>query len=327
MDRPKVLVTSRLFPQAEEFLLERTEAAFHRGEEPVSYHELQRLLAGKQGLLCMLYDRVDAGIMDGAPHLRVIANMAAGLDNIDVEEATRRCIVVTHTPGILTEATAELGWALLMATARLIPQAHQFTLEGRFRGWRPYLFLGKSLEGKTLGIYGMGRIGMAVARRAVGFDMRIIYHNRKPNLQGEKGTGACYVSFQELISQSDFLMITAPLTSETRGRFGLGEFRQMKRDAVIINIGRGPIVKESELAQALRAGIIWGAGLDVYEMEPEVEPGLLESDRVVLLSHIGSATVETRFQMAMAAAKDLTRVLKGEAPLSSPNWTAVKSML
>ncbi len=327
MNKPRVLVTSRLFPQAEELLLRETEVVFHSSEEPMSYRDIQHMLVNRQGILCMLYDRIDAGIMDKARHLRVISNMAAGLDNIDLEEATRRGIVVTHTPGILTEATADLGWALLMAAARLIPQAHQFTLEGRFQGWRPHLFLGKSFVGKTLGIYGMGRIGTAMARRANGFDMRVIYHNRKPNPQGERSTGARYASFRELLSQSDFLVIVAPLTSETRGRFGLKEFRQMKRGAVLVNIGRGPIVNEAELVKALKEELIWGAGLDVYEREPLVEPGLLESGRVVLLPHIGSATEETRSQMALAAAKDLTAVLRGVEPLHSPNWAAVKNLL
>ena len=166
----------------------------------------------------------------------------------------------------------------------------------------------------------MGRIGTALARRAKGFNMKIIYHNRKPNTPGEKETGARYVSFQELLRESDFLVIVTPLTEETRGRFGLEEFRQMKRDALLINIGRGPIVKERELVQALKEGLIWGAGLDVYEREPEIEEGLLELDRVVLTPHIGSATVETRGAMGLLAAKNLVRVLKGKPPLHSPNW-------
>ncbi len=325
MSKPRVLVTwPYTFPQADELLKRETEVVYHKEERPMSRRELMETLADKEGLLCMLFDRIDGEVLDAAPRLRVVSNLGVGLDNIDIEAATRRGIVVTHTPGILTEATADLGWALLMATARLIPQAHEFTRSGKFTGLRYHLFLGKDLVGKTLGIYGMGRIGTALARRAKGFHMKIIYHNRRPNPQGEKETGARYVSFPELLRESDFLVIVAPLTPETRGRFGLEEFRQMKRDAILINIGRGPIVKEKELVQTLKEGLIWGAGLDVYEQEPQVEEGLLALDRVVLTPHIGSAAVETREAMALMAAENLVRVLKGEPPLHSPNWENIK---
>ncbi len=325
MTKPRVLVTwPYTFPEADELLQQETEVTYHKEERPMTRQELMKALADKEGLLCMLFDRIDREVLEAAPRLRVVSNLGVGLDNIDVEAATQRGVVVTNTPGILTEATADLGWALLMATARLIPQAHQYTKEGRFTGLRYHIFLGKDLAGKTLGIYGMGRIGTAVARRARGFNMKIIYHNRKPNPEGEKETGARYVSFQELLRESDFLVIVTPLTPETRGRFGLEEFRQMKRDAILINIGRGPIVKEKELVQALKEGLIWGAGLDVYEREPQVEEGLLELDRVVLTPHIGSATVETRSAMGLMAAENLVRVLKGERPLHSPNWEEIK---
>ena len=325
MAKPKVLVTwPYLFPEADELLRKETEATYHRVERPITRQELMEAIADKEGLLCMLFDRIDAEVMDAALKLKVISNLGVGLDNIDIEAATQRGIVVTHTPGVLTEATADLGWALLMATARLIPQAHNFTVEGKFKGLRYHLFLGKDLVGKTLGIYGMGRIGTALARRAKGFKMRVIYHNRHPNPQGEEITGARYVSFQELLRESDFLVIVAPLTPETQGRFGIEEFSQMKRDAILINIGRGAIVRERELVEALKGGLIWGAGLDVYEREPEIERELLELDRVVLLPHIGSATVETRTAMALMAVRDLVRVLKGEKPQHSPNWDKVR---
>ncbi|RLD98993.1 MAG: D-glycerate dehydrogenase [Aquificota bacterium] len=321
MAKPKVLVTwPYLFPEADELLQRETEVTYHKEERPMSRQELMEALSDKEGLLCMLFDKIDGEVLDAGPHLKVVSNLGVGLDNIDIEAATQRGVVITHTPGILTEATADLGWALLMATTRLIPQAHAFTKEGRFIGLRYHIFLGKDLVGKTLGIYGMGRIGTAVARRAKGFNMKIIYHNRRPNPEGERETGARYVSFQELLKESDFLVIVAPLTPETQGRFGSEEFRQMKRDAILINIGRGPIVKEKELVQALKEGLIWGAGLDVYEREPEIEEGLLGLDRVVLSPHIGSATVETRSAMALVAAQDLVRVLKGEKPQHSPNW-------
>jgi len=323
--KPKVLVTwPYLFPEADELLRQETEATYHREERPMTRQELMEAIADKEGLLCMLFDRINGEAMDAAPRLKVISNLGVGLDNIDIEAATQRGMAVTHTPGILTEATADLGWALLMATTRLIPQAHNFTREGQFIGLRYHLFLGKDLVGKTLGIYGMGRIGTALARRTKGFKMKIIYHNRHPNPQGEEVTGARYVSFQGLLIESDFLVIVAPLTPETQGRFGVEEFRQMKKDAILINIGRGPIVKERELVEALKGGLIWGAGLDVYEREPEIEEGLLELDRVVLLPHIGSATVETRTAMALVAVRDLVRVLKGEKPQHSPNWDKIK---
>ncbi len=326
MAKPKVLVTwPYLFPEADELLQQETEVAYHKEERPMTRQELMEALCDKEGLLCMLFDRIAGEVLDAGPYLKVVSNLGVGLDNIDIEAATQRGIVITHTPGILTEATADLGWVLLMATARLIPQAHNFTKNKQFKGIRYHIFLGKDLVGKTLGIYGMGRIGTALARRSRGFNMRIIYHNRKPNPEGEKETGAKYVSLQELLRKSDFLVIVAPLTPETHGRFGLEEFHQMKRDAILINIGRGPIVKEKELIQALKEGLIWGAGLDVYEKEPEIEEDLLAMNRVVLLPHIGSATIETRSAMALAAVQDLVEALKGKKPRHSPNWNKIKS--
>ncbi len=325
MAKPKVLVTwPYTFPEADKLLQTETEAFYHSEERPMTRQELMEAVTDKEGLLCMLFDRIDGEVLEAGPHLKVVSNLGVGLDNIDIEAATQRGVVITHTPGTLTEATADLAWALLMATARLIPQAHQFTREGRFIGLRYHIFLGKDLAGKTLGIYGMGRIGTAVARRALGFNMKIIYHNRRTNPEGERETGARYVSFQELLKESDFLVIVAPLTPETQGRFGMEEFRRMKKDAILINIGRGPIVKEKELVEALKEGLIWGAGLDVYEREPQVEKGLLELDRVVLTPHIGSATVETRSTMALVAAENLVRVLIGEKPHHSPNWDKVR---
>jgi glyoxylate reductase len=325
MAKPRVLVTwPYTFPQADELLKRETEATYHQEERPMTRQEIMEALADKEGILCMLFDRIDREVLEAAPGLKVVSNLGVGLDNIDIKAATERGVVVTHTPGILTEATADLGWALLMATARLIPQAHQFTRAGKFTGLRYHLFLGKDLVGKTLGIYGMGRIGTAVARRALGFKMNILYHNRKPNPQGEAETGARYVSLEELLKESDFLVIAAPLTPETRGRFGMEEFRQMKREAILINIGRGPIVREKELVQALKEGLIWGAGLDVYEREPQIEEELFTMDRVVLTPHIGSATVETRSAMALVAAENLVRVLQGKPPIHSPNWEKVK---
>lgn len=328
MAKPKVLVTwPYLFSEADELLQQETEVVYHKEERPMTQQELMEALSDKEGLLCMLFDRITGEVLNAGPNLKVVSNLGVGLDNVDIEAATQRGMAVTHTPGILTEATADLGWALLMATARLIPQAHNFTREGRFEGIRYHIFLGKDLVGKTLGVYGMGRIGTAVARRAKGFNMKVIYHNRHPSPQGEKEAGAQYVSFQELLRKSDFLVIVAPLTPETRGRFGLEEFRQMKKDAILINIGRGPIVKEKELVQALKEGLIWGAGLDVYEKEPEIEEGLLEMNRVVLSPHIGSATIETRSAMALIAAQDLVEALKGKKPRHSPNWNKIKKGL
>lgn len=270
---------------------------------------------GKDALLSLLTEEITAEIMDAAPGLKVISNYAVGFNNIDVEAATARGIVVTNTPGVLTETTADFAWALLMAIARRVVEADRYTRAGKFQGWGPLLFLGGEVTGKCIGIVGMGRIGQAIAKRARGFDMQVLYYNRKrvdPAIESE--LQATYVSLDELLTQSDFVVLTVPLTPETRHLIGPRELGMMKPTAYLINPARGPIVDEKALVEALRSRTIAGAALDVFEEEPKLAPGLAELDNVVLAPHIASATTETRTKMAIMAAENLLAVLRNQRP-------------
>lgn len=280
-----------------------------------SREELIEGVRGKDALLCLLTDEITAEVMDAAPNLKVISNYAVGYNNIDVAAATARGIVVTNTPGVLTETTADFAWALLMAVARRVVEADRYTRAGKFRGWGPLLFLGSDVYGKRLGIVGMGRIGQAIARRALGFDMEVLYHNRRPvDPAVEKQLRAKYVSLDELLSQSDYVVLTVPLTPETRHLIGARELSLMKPTAYLINPARGPVVDEKALVEALKNRVIAGAALDVYEEEPKLTPGLAELDNVVLAPHIASATIETRTKMAIMAAENILAVLRNQRP-------------
>lgn len=281
--------------------------------------EREALLEGVRGmdaLLCILTDTIDEELLETAgPQLKIIANYAVGYNNIDVAAATKRRIPVTNTPGVLTETTADLAWALLMAAARRLGESERLLRAGRWAGWGPMLFLGVDVHGKTLGIYGMGRIGQAMARRATGFDMRVIYHDQQPLAsEWEKQHNAQYVDKATLLAESDFISLHCPLTPETRHVFGETEFKAMKSTAVLVNSARGPIIDEKALVQALQTGEIFAAGLDVFEDEPAVHPDLLECQNAVLIPHLGSASHETRARMAEIAAANIIARLDGHAP-------------
>ncbi len=276
--------------------------------------ELVRFCRGKEGLLCLLTDAIDRAFLDQVPDLKSVATMSVGYNHIDLEAAAEKGIGVSNTPGVLTDATAELTWALLLAVARRIPEAARFLRGGEFTGWGPMLFLGTELYGKTLGIVGAGRIGTAVGLRAAAFGMKVIYSDPRRNRELEKRTRAEPAELDRLLAESDFASLHVPLTEETRGLIGRGELRRMKKSAFLINVSRGAVVDEEALAEALREQEIAGAGLDVYEKEPHVHPGLLTLKNVVLLPHIGSATVETRTRMAVMAGEDLAAMLAGRPP-------------
>lgn len=280
----------------------------------LSKGELISRLRDKEGLLCLLTDRVDSEVMDACPGLRGIANCAAGFDNIDVKEASLRGIQVTNTPGVLTETTADLAWALMLAVARRVVEADRFTRAGRFTRWEMNLLLGADVHGKTLGIVGAGRIGAAVAMRAKGFRMRILYCSPGRNEPVEREVGAVRVDLDRLLRESDYISLHVPLTPETRHLIGARELGLMKEGAVLVNTSRGPVVDEAALVRSLQEGRIGGAGLDVYEEEPKLHEGLKELDNVVLLPHIGSASRETRSLMATIAATNLVAMLRGERP-------------
>ena len=311
----KVFVTRKLPEKGLEILYDECdEVEVYPHDRIPSKEEIIEGLKGKDGLLCLLTDRIDRDVISSNPKLRAISNYAAGYDNIDVDEATRRGIVVTNTPDVLTNATAELAWALLFAVARRVVEGDKFTREGKFRGWAPMLLLGKELRGKTLGVIGAGRIGTAFALKAKCFDMKVLYYNRSRNEVLEEKLGARKVDLDTLLRESDFVSIHLPLTKETHHLIDYDKICLMKRDGIIVNTARGAVIKEKDLVRALKERKIFGAGLDVYENEPEVSEELKSLDNVVLLPHIGSATLETRTEMAILAAENLIKALKGERP-------------
>jgi glyoxylate reductase len=266
-------------------------------------------------LYCLLTNPIDGEVLDAAPRLKIVANMAVGYNNIDVEEATRRGVAVSNTPGVLTDTTADFAWTLLMAAGRRVVEADRFTRAGKFHGWGPLMMVGQDVYGKTLGIVGFGRIGRTVAKRADGFDMQVLYYDRYPADAGtERELKARSVSMDELLEQSDYVTLHTDYNPETHHLISAPELKRMKNTAYLINTARGPIVDEAALVEALKSGEIAGAGLDVYEQEPEIHPGLLELENVVLAPHIASASLETRTAMAMMAAENVIAALRGERP-------------
>ncbi|MFH1774383.1 MAG: D-glycerate dehydrogenase [Methanobacteriota archaeon] len=319
----KVFVTWRIPEEGLDVLRKEASVEVNPHDRALSKIELVEGVKEKDGLLCLLTDRIDAEVMDASPNLKVISNYAVGYDNIDLKAATRRGIVVTNTPEVLTETTADFAWALLMACARRVAEADRFTKEGKFRGWSPTLLTGRDIYGKTLGIIGLGRIGSAVGRRGKGFDMKLLYTGptRKKKLEG--GLGIKYVSKEELLRESDFVSLHVPLLPTTHHLIGRKELKLMKPSAYLINTSRGPVVDESALVEALKNRIIAGAGLDVYEKEPELAEGLMQLDNVVLSPHIASATIETRSKMAVVAAQNILAALKG-IPTNVVNFKSAK---
>lgn len=313
-----ILVTRRFFEQALESLKgEGHHVEINDTSRILSKTELMERLSGKNGLICLLNDKIDSEVMGASPNLEIIANVAVGYDNIDLDAATERGIMVSNTPGVLTNTTADLAFGLLMSSARMIPAADTYSREGRYDGWelmQPHM--GVDVYGKTLGIVGMGRIGRAVAERAHhGFNMEILYYDRSENKQAEYELNAERVDFGELLSRCDFITVHTPLTKETKDLFSSQEFSRMKEEAILINTARGEIVDEDSLADALKAGEIRGAALDVFEQEPQVHPELKKlTGRVVLTPHIGSASIDTRLEMARMAAENMNAGLAGEQP-------------
>jgi glyoxylate reductase len=310
-----VLVTGNL-PDTEIDRIEKEHRAqVHRQDCPMERRAILESIGDKQGLLSMITDTVDSDLLDCAPELKIVANFGVGYNNIDVPAATRRGIMVTNTPGVLTDATADLTMALVLTVARRVVEGDRYTRQGRFRFWAPFHFLGHEITGKTLGIVGMGRIGRAVARRAAGFDMRVLYHSRNPLAEEEeRKLSVHYAGLKTLLQEADFISLHTPLTPRTRHLIGSRELDWMKSDAFLINTARGAVVDEQALVEALKQRRIGGAGLDVYENEPRLTPGLECLDNVVLLPHVGSATVETRRRMAAMAVDNLLAGMQGRIP-------------
>jgi len=311
----RILVSGHLTEDILSLLAQECDVRANGEDRPMERAELLEAVAAVDGYLSMITDAVDAELMDAAPRLRVVSNMAVGYNNIDVAAATARGIVVTNTPGILTEATAELAFALILAAARRVVDLDRRTRAGEWTCWAPLLFLSREVSGKTLGVVGLGRIGRAVARRARAFGMRVLYHSRsRLEAAEERDLGVEYAEKDELLATADFVSLHVPLSAETRHLIGRRELDLMKPTAYLINTSRGPVVDEAALVEALKARRIEGAGLDVYENEPLLAPGLTALENVVLMPHVGSATVETRARMARMAAENLLSALRGERP-------------
>lgn len=283
--------------------------------------EFLEAVRGRDGLLCLLTEDIDDEVLDIAPGLKGIAMYAVGYNNVDVDACTRRGIPVTNTPDVLTDTTADIAWALIFATARRVAEGDRYVREGRFTGWGPLLMLGSDVTGKTLGIIGAGRIGTATAVRAAGFSMPIVYTSRSRSEAIER-LGARYLPLDDLLRESDFVSLHVPLTPETTHLIGARELDLMKPTAYLVNTTRGPVVDEKALVRALRKGVIAGAGLDVFEREPELEPGLVDLENVVMLPHVGSGTVATRIRMGNMAAVNLIAMVSGEDPPNcvNPEW-------
>lgn len=324
MTKPRVYITRRIPRPALEIIAAACDyEQWDVEDQPVPRDVLLRAVAEVDGLYALLTERVDAELLHAAPRLRVVANMAVGYDNVDLPALNARRVLLTNTPGVLTDTTADLTFALMMAAARRIVEGHKLIEAGGWTNWSPMFMTGQDVSGATLGIVGAGRIGAALARRAAAFDMRLLYHNRRraPDLEADPRLGGRlrYAStLDELLRESDFVVALVPLSPETRGMFGAREFALMKDTAVFVNASRGPVVKELDLAEALRAGRPWAAGLDVFEREPiGADHPLLALPNVVAVPHIGSATVTTRTRMATLAAENLAAALTGR-PAPSP---------
>lgn len=314
MAKPKVYVTRQIPDDGMKLLYEKCDVYVNPHDRVVTREELLRDVKGKDALLCLLTETIDAEVFDANPNLKVVANYAVGYNNIDVEEATKRGIPVSNTPGVLTDTTADFAWTLLMATARRVVEGDKFTRAGSFVGWAPMLLLGHDVHHKTIGIIGFGRIGQAMAKRAMGFGMKILYFDVNKMPEVAKEYNAEYREIDDLLRESDFVSLHVDLNEHTHHLIDERAFGLMKPDAYLINSARGPVVDEAALVKALKENRIAGAGLDVFEEEPALAPGLAELDNVVIAPHIASATKETRGAMARIAAENVIAAVEGLKP-------------
>lgn len=312
----KIFVTRRVPGATLERLKEAGEVVVSPHDRLITREELLASVSGIDALLCFLTDKIDGQVLDAAGStLKIVSNYAVGFDNVDVSAATQKGIVVTNTPSDeISEAVAEFTWALILSLSRRIVEGDEFGRKGAYRGWEPDLFLGRDIYGKTLGIVGLGRIGTMVARRAKGFNMKLLYNKRERDEKAEQELGVQFVSLDELLSQSDIITLHVPLTEETRHMISSAEFSKMKPTAYLINTARGGVVDESALVAALKQGKIAGAALDVHENEPEMNPELLLMENVILTPHIASATVEVREKMTSQAVEAIIKTLAGQKP-------------
>ncbi|MEW6325489.1 MAG: D-glycerate dehydrogenase [Nitrospirota bacterium] len=318
--KPSVFVTRALPDVVTAALRARFQLEVNRRDRPLSREELLRGMTLADGMIAMLSDAIDGRMIESAPRLRIIANYAVGYNNIDLEAANRRGIAVTNTPGVLTETTADLAWALILAAARRLPEGEKLARSGRWTGWAPTQLIGGDVHGKTLGIIGMGRIGQAVARRAHGFSMTVLYYQRhRLAAPAERRLRVQYCSLTPLLRRSDFVSLHLPLNDASRHLIDRKALRLMKPTAYLINTARGPVVDESALIEALERKQIAGAGFDVYEREPHIPARLRRLKNVVLLPHLGSSSVETRQRMGMMVLDNLAAFFAGQRPPNQVN--------
>jgi glyoxylate reductase len=312
--KSKVFVSRLLPAQALDMIKQNTEMEVWFDELPPPYEVLLKKVNNAEGLLCLLSDRIDATLMDSADKLKVISNLAVGYDNIDVAEATKRGIAVGNTPGVLTETTADIAFGIILAAGRRIVEADRFVRKGLWKTWGPMILLGQDIHNSTLGIIGLGRIGLEVAKRAKGFNMNVLYYDSVRKSKGEEEKmGVQYVELNELLSKSDFISVHIPLSSDTQYLIGYAEFNAMKPNAVFINTSRGQVVNQGALYDALKSRKIFAAGIDVTEIEPiSIDDPLLKLDNIIITPHIASASVNTRTNMALMAAENLLAGLRGE---------------
>jgi glyoxylate reductase len=324
---PRVLVTRQIAPEAIELLEAKAEVNVWGEDRAIPRETLLRQVQGVDGLLSLLTEKIDDELLDAAgPQLKVVANMAVGYDNFDVPALTRRGIVGTNTPGVLTETTADLAFALMMAVARYVPQGAEYVKSGKWKTWEPSLFVGQDIHHATIGIVGLGRIGLEFAKRARGFDMRVIYHDafRRPE-DFERERGVEYRELDDLLAESDFITVHVDLNDTTRKMFDAERLGKMKPTAYLINAARGPIVDTEALYDALRSGIIAGAALDVTDPEPlPADHPILQLENCVVVPHIASASIRTRTNMARLAAENIVKILSGEKPVTPVNPEVVK---
>jgi lactate dehydrogenase-like 2-hydroxyacid dehydrogenase len=324
--KPRILVTREVFDETLDYLNRYCDVESNQGDVPFAPEELARRAAGKDGLMCCLTDRVDAVLLAASPRLKVVANIAVGYNNIDLAACTSRGIIATNTPGVLDDSTADLAWALMLAAARRLTEVERYVRDGEWKGWRLKQWLGTDVHHATLGIVGMGRIGQAIAKRATGFDMQVLYHNRHRVAEDlERRLNARYAGLDELLATSDFVILQVPYTPATHHLIGAAQLKRMKRNAVLVNSTRGGVVDDAALVEALKEGTIRAAGLDVFENEPRLHPGFLELKNVALAPHVGSSTEATRRAMAMTAAKNLVAALSGQEPPNLLNPEARKA--
>jgi len=313
--KPKILVTREVFDETLAYLAQHCEVESNQADQPFDSATLAQRLHDKDGIVCCLTDRIDDALLAKSPRLKVVANIAVGYNNIDVPASTARGVMVTNTPGVLDDSTADLAFTLILATARRLTEAEAYVRAGKWQGWHLKQMLGVDVHHATLGIIGMGRIGQQIARRASGFKMRVLYHNRNRwPADVEKWLNAEYVGKDQLLAQSDFVVLQIPYSPATHHYIGAAELKQMKPTAILINSTRGGVVDDAALVDALKNGTIRAAGLDVFENEPKLHPGFLELKNVVLAPHVGSSTEATRRAMAMTAAKNAVAALTGATP-------------